>query len=143
MPQLRRYYGLFPARNIRVFIYEELFGDLEKGWDGLCGFLGISPDDRPPNFGAVYNPASGGRRSEFLHSLITKKMVAKKLITWAMTDNMKTQLRLFLDDLNKKKGADVSMSHETHIKLAALFKSDMEALEQMLGRPLSGIWLKP
>jgi hypothetical protein len=139
-PQLQRYFDAFPIQQIKVFVYEEFFENLELGWEELCNFINISPSFRPRGFGNVYNPASAGYKSKFLHNLIHEKMPIKRLTTWAMPERLKAWLRLRLDDLNKKQDKTEVISNETYSSLRNFFISDIEILGKLLNKPLKTTW---
>ena len=140
-PQLQRYYDVFPAAQIKIFIYEEFFNDLERGWKELCAFLDISSGFRPSNFGSVYNPAAAGRKSELIHNLIHKQMAVKKLVTWAIPEKTKTWLRIWLDDVNKKHDTAETLSGNMRKQLKDVFKNDVRQLERLLNKSLEKSWL--
>lgn len=139
-PQLQRYFDLFPSQNIKVFIYEEFFSDLHKGWKELCAFLEISNAHRPSNLGKVYNFSGSGRRSQLLHSSIYENKKWKKLFTWLMTEKFKTRLRLFLDDLNKQPSVEDNIPFHLQKELEGHFLADITETEKLIGRPLKQLW---
>ena len=142
-PQLQRYYDTFPASQIKVFIFEDFFGDLGHGWKDLCAFLNIDHSFVPKNLGNIYNPGSAKHRSEFLHGIVYRHLWWKRFVTPLMPQKMKAWLRQIIYDLNKKKDEDNSISPGLRRELTAAFTPDVAAVEKITGYSLKGIWLNP
>lgn len=141
VPQLRRYFESFPAEQIRVYIFEEFFRDIEPNWRDLCEFIGASPTHRPESLGSVHNPGASGVKSALIRDLVVKNMAWKKYVTWLIPRDLKNKLKLKLDDWNKRKGGSGDeLDARIKARLEIEFEGDVRGLEKMLKRSLREVW---
>src|SRR5262249_8465323 len=132
--QLSAYLECFPARQIRVFLFEDLLRDPAGVLRELCGFLevdpALAPISTPPHgaTGIVRNPLlrevwrNSGRVRRLLRPVIPPALRGR-LFAWITRD----QIRPSLDPAIRA-------------RLLRVFRSDILALQDLIGRDLSH-WL--
>ncbi|UAJ73834.1 sulfotransferase [Synechocystis sp. PCC 7339] len=76
--QIQIYYNLFPANQIRVYLYEDLRRDAQGLMQDIFTFLGINAQFLP-DFSERPNK-SGMPKNSWLHGLLTKPNVLKALV---------------------------------------------------------------
>jgi hypothetical protein len=77
-----------------------------------------------------------------LYRVIYERPWWKRLFTWAVPEKLKSRLRFYLDDLNKKHDAYDTMAAAPRQQLASEFANEVRVLERLPGRSLSDTWLQ-
>lgn len=138
--QLRRYYALFPAANIKVYLYEEFFVSGFPLFTDLCRFLGV--DDFIPETSEKFNKGYMPR-FRWLHRFINVHYghwclpVVSKIVPTVL----RNRVRAKLDSWNSVgHGAVPAMHTELRRELEARLNNDVRSLEELLGRDLSSVW---
>lgn len=130
--QLERYYQVFPASQIRVFLYDDLVDDAAALMASVYEFIGVDPGFRP-DISQRYNP-SGVPRSRRLHDLLMTaqlpRRVARRLLPADRRD------RIFRAVV-KRNLAKPELTPDLRAELVADAAPDIDRLEAMIGRDLS------
>ncbi len=132
--QLKRY-SCFGQNQIKVFVYEEFFSNLEVSYNELCDFLEISPP-------TMIRGNDQGKSNVFASP---KNKLAAKLIQW----NQKTQFfgRLFPENLRRrlkqtlmsKSAEKPPMEEAAREYLTQFYKEEVHLLEKEFNLNLS-VW---
>jgi hypothetical protein len=80
--QLSRYYSLFPAHQIRIYLFEQLVSDMRLVLGDMFRFLGVDDSFDPPDK-AVYS-ASGLVRSKAIHGGLKVLRAARPIVAKAL-----------------------------------------------------------
>ncbi len=140
---LRYYYDLFPAENIRVYLNEDLRKDPSGVAASLFEFLGVDSHyhlEAEENYNVSYIPELKALQSvrKFLLSRdSTIKNVFKPFLPEAFRQRMVQGVTSYIEKVNVKR---TPMAAETRQELVELFASDIEKLETLINRDLSA-WL--
>ncbi len=137
--QIARYDALFPAKNIKIFIFEEFFADSLPQWEDLCDFLEIDAKFRPSHGNVKYN-AAGKMRSTLLRRILRESMPWKEPVKKIIPKEMRSVLRNWIERANRIDTPLPSLDKATRSKLENVFDADVRALEKRLGRNLEQIW---
>jgi len=133
--QLARYDALFPARQLRIYLYDDLLRDAAGLVRDLLAFLEVDPSWQPDfaqrhgRTGVVRNPllAALWRHSPRARSTLgpwLPQAWRDRAYAWLMRDLVKPD-----------------MNPETRAALLRLYRADTLALQERLGRDLSA-WLR-
>jgi hypothetical protein len=134
--QLSRYYAVFPAHQIRVFLYEDFESDPASVMRDIFGFIGVDPEFAP-DFG--YRPNAGGApKNKALQDFVMKPNPVTGFVANFIPLEARRWLRDAVSNLNVEKEA---CPPAIRAQLIASLLDDIAALERMLGRDLSA-WKK-
>lgn len=133
--QLARYDALFPARQLRIYLYDDLLRDAAGLVRDVLGFLEVDASWRPDlaqrhgRTGVIRNPllAALWRHSQRARSMLGPCLPhawRNAAYGWLMRDLVKPE-----------------MKPETRAALLRLYRADTLALQERLGRDLSA-WLR-
>lgn len=130
---LERYLDAVGADRLRVYLFEELEADPVETLRDLAGFLGIDPSGFPSGGRANPGLAPRARRLNVLLERTGVKGLVRRMLPERV---LATGKRLYYgpDD-------DRAVPPELADRLRALFRPDVERLEELLGRDLSH-WLE-
>lgn len=136
--QLKRYYDVFDASQIKVVLYEELKENPVSMVQNIFDFLGVDSSFCPANIHTTYN-VSGTPRSRYLYDLIVRfttgnsrlKKTLKKLIH---EDYRKRALAIIMDKNNQK---SESLPFAVREELSRVYRNDILQLQDMISRDLS------
>ncbi len=142
---LARYYELFPAENIRVFLYEDLQQSPLKVMQDIFRFLKVDPTFTP-NVDLRFNE-SGIIRNRFLNHLYGPGGIVSKTIRAVLPESVMERLRNNLG-LQKRvltiRGKNLhrpKMDPELKKRLTLeVYEDDIRQLEKLIGRDLTH-WL--
>ncbi len=134
--QLRRYFDLFPADQIKVYLYEDLANPTEMVQDVL-EFIGVDANE-PIDTSAKYN-ISGQRRLPWLYGLVRNNQTLKPLTRSAVPVKQWNMVKKVWDALMVSRPR--SLTPREFATLAEYYQSDVRALSGMIGRDLEG-WLR-
>lgn len=132
--QLLRYYNLFDPDQIKVFLYEDL-KDASAVLSEIFGFIGVDPSYRPdvsikPNVGGI-------PQSVALHRFLATPNPVRAVLKPVLPDRLR-RLAVEVKNRNLKKP---EMPRGIRESLVELYQRDVLALQELLGRDLSG-WLE-
>jgi hypothetical protein len=135
--QLARYYELFEAEQIRVYLYEDLKEDPVGMMQDMFRHLGVN-DAFVPDTSRVHN-ASGGPKSRALQTFIQKPNPLKRAIRPFLPERMRRSVQVNLRNRNRAKPPP--MPEGVREELAEAYREDILKLQDLIGRDLSS-WLK-
>jgi hypothetical protein len=146
--QMKVFLENFDTRNILVSIYEDLRKDNQAFMRNICRFLKIRED-----FGfrfSVPNPTQGGYRFKFVNDILFPRSGYEKHapyrafdvlpVTWRY--KLRRYLFLKINNLNKKARPLPAVDRSVEERLAELYREDVLALSDYLGRDLVSLWLE-
>ncbi len=133
--QVGRYLALFPAHQVKVIIFEEFRRDPAGTYRVVSRFLGVEPDHdlrvRPVN-------PSLGVRSPRLHRLLLTPVIRKGFRRIA-SPRLRRIARSLIERVNatpQRPPFDPAL----RAQLQAEFRTDVERLEELIGRNVTSIW---
>ena len=141
--QVSHYYEAFGPEGMRVYLYEDLEGDPEGVlWD-IHTFIGVDPSF-VPDVSARYN-VSGVPKSERLHALhrflLRPNPVKAALKPFFPKGLRRRMVEGSLSTLRSRNLVKPPFPKETRRDLVEGYRADIQKLESLLGRDLSG-WLR-
>jgi hypothetical protein len=137
---LQRYFALFPAENLRVWLYDELQDDPQAFLLAVDDFLGVSPH-LPENLFDLINVSGEPRLPWLSRAVGWSKLAARRhrlnfLFEWVegigLQDISNRILRRNVQPFEHKP----ALSEADRARLAAIYRQDIEQLEGLLGRDL-------
>lgn len=131
--QLRRYYDLFPAEQIRVYLYDDLSQNVNHLLTDLFQFLGVD-DTFSPDMTSRPN-ASGIPKNKLLHSFLSKNNPVKSILRPLIPAQTRQTIRK--NNLEKP-----TISAEIRAELIDQYRDDILQLQALIERDLSA-WLQP
>jgi len=147
--QLQRFIKTLGRDNIMVLIQEELREEPEEQLQRICYFLKIRNDVSFPMAGARVNPASGSMVAHWIARVGSSlRSVAPGFYRWLLNGQVAGLLKRLITKTRGKDNAPAkavvraypNMSAEERRKLRALYRDDVKALSEMLGRDLEEYW---
>jgi Sulfotransferase family len=133
--RVQTYLDVFGQRNVRIFLYDDLVRSPERLVRELLELIDVDPR-RPIDFGKVHN-RSGKPRSRWVANLLTRPNPLRDMAKRILPSETTYMLKLRLQDLNT--GAKGTIDSRSRAYLKEFFAEDVQALQQIVGRPLS--WL--
>lgn len=134
--QLRRFTDAFGSR-VRVYLFDDLRSDPAALCRDVFAFLEVDPD-HPVDTSRVYL-RSGPPRSSALGRLLVKPFPGRRWLVRKWPHRMRV-LKQAVSQKNVT--APPPMDPETRARLTEVFRPDIERLEELLNRDLSG-WRQP
>jgi len=135
--QLKRYYKLFAASQIKVYLFEELCNDPMGLLRSIYNFLGVDADFVPD---LTKCNVSGVPKSKAFQALLTQKNPIKSAAKALLPGSLRRSLYRELKTRNL--GEKPVLSVETRHQLQALYREDTLQLQTLINRDLSH-WLTP
>jgi hypothetical protein len=140
------YFELFPKKNIRVYLYEELQSDPDGVMRNIYGFLGVDPHFIPDT-SLRYNE-SGLIKNKFLNTIYGQGGFLSRSLNAILPGSVVDKLRGNLPLKKKMLELRSKNLHKPNIdpiirnKLTFdVYGEDIRKLEKLIGKDLSG-WLK-
>lgn len=131
---LSRYYERFPPERIRVYLHDDLRADAAGLVRDLLSFLGVDPDFSPDT--ARVHGRTGVVRNRVLGELWSRSRRVRDGLGPVMPRRVSEGVRRWvLRDLERPQVAPA-----TRAQLIPVFRPDVLALEELIGRDLSA-WL--
>lgn len=133
---LTRFRAVFPAQQLRVFLFEDLLHDPQGLMAEIFRFLEVDASIRPPTttaFNATVRPRHAGLFRFFTTRNALMRFARRHSPTRLRAVAMRTRNRL----LGSKKPA---LDPELREKLIGIYRQDIEQLQDLLDRDLSA-WL--
>ncbi len=143
--QLRHYLDHFSRDQILILFYEDLCRDRDGVLDTIYRFLDIETghypgDDTRHNSGGI---AKNERLHRFVYQVLQGdnwfRSLMQRLFPESVRTRVATGIRLFEARVNLKKYDEISPEDKAY--LIDLYRSDIEELQQLVGRDLSH-WLQ-
>jgi hypothetical protein len=139
---LSRYYELFPAQNIKIYLYEELNNNVDQVLKDIFKFLNVNPEFAPDP--TIRYNQSGIVKNQFLNKIYGQKglitsgvkavfptSVVKNLKDMSFLEKIVNNLRA--KNLDKPKPDPAIWNWLTH----DVYGADLRNLEGLIGRDLS------
>lgn len=134
--QLQRYYELFPADQLRVYLYEDFSSDPQAVLADVFAFVGVDPDFEPD---VGYRPNAGGvPRSTLIQNLVMRPHLLNRMVGRFVPEELKRRLRDAISDRNVQRP---EMPGPASDRLHAELDPDIRDLQRLIGRDLSR-WLE-
>ncbi len=142
---LSPFYKLFPKKNIRVYLYEDLNQNPESVLADIFGFLGVDTSFQP-DFSVRYNQ-SGIVKNKFLDRLYGQEGIvnktAKAILPESILHKMKNNIVIqrAVNDLRSRNLKRPRMDHEIKRSLTLdVYGDDIRKLQSLIGKDLQH-WL--
>lgn len=131
--QLKTYYDLFDASQIKVYLFEDLLKDSSTVFQDIFRYLGVDDTFRP-DMSQTYNPG-GLPKNQRLGEILTNLLKKKKLI------NKVPLLRKALLRLQQANTVKFPpLSPDLRRELTSIFREDIQNLQKLIGRDMNA-WL--
>ena len=134
--QLARYHALFPAAQIKVFLYDDFRADATGVIREACRFLGVNEDFTPDM--SLRPKVSGAPRSRWLHDFLRGAHPAKSLLKGFLPAPFRERAKLRLTNRNLVRQ---EFPAPLRAELTAIFRDDILQLQDLIKRDLSP-WLR-
>ncbi|PLS83629.1 MAG: sulfotransferase [Actinobacteria bacterium] len=134
---LKRYFELFDRGRIRIYLYEELRADPLGLMREVFGFLGVD-EAFVPDISMRHN-ASGIPKSALLVSLITRRNPLKTVLKPLLPKGLRRRISVGIQNRNLTPAPP--LPPEVRKELVELYREDILALQDLIGRDLSK-WLE-
>ena len=135
--QLAKYYALFPAEQIKVYLYDDFTNNPLGVAADIFDFLGVDTNFMP-NTSQKMN-VSGAPKNKALHKIITQDNPLKSIVKQFFPQDLRKTLYKKIKSSNLGKSA--KMPIEVRTQLINLYRDDVSKLEKLIDRDLSD-WLK-
>lgn len=135
---LKRYYGLFPKNNIKVYFFEDFLNDPFIILKDIFRFLHVDPS-LTPDISIKYN-VGGTPKRQSLHNLLIKPNLIKSIIKRILPLSEKSRKNLYRKLLHFTTER-TTLPPEARRIIIDICREDILKLQEFLGRDLSG-WLK-
>ena len=134
--QIERYQSFFDDENIKVFLFEDIIGNVEEVVKEICDFVGL------PEYNFNYNiksNVSSEPRIKFIRDFIFLPSTYKKLIGKLIpSKRLKDSIMLKLYQINSKDSEKEQISLELKENIYnSFYKEEISKLESLLDRDLS------
>ena len=146
--QLKRYFNLFPKKNIGIFLLDDLKKNPVKFMQKVYQFLGADKNFVPPSIKKRENPAKK-TKNKFTRFLLSDSIssISKFLQKMHLYFIVEILRKLKVEDLiffinhkvNITNFTKPPIRKSTKMKLKRIFRKDIEQLEKLLNRDL-GNW---
>lgn len=132
--KVRSYFDVFPREHIMLLIFEEWVSDPAKTIEQVFEFLEV---DRTfsPDFEQKHNEKIAYKNLKALNFL--RKPGIKKVVEKMMPKGTRDKLK---ESLFQTDNMQIDLDAELETKLLEHFRPDVEALESITGKSLTGIW---
>jgi DNA-binding TFAR19-related protein (PDSD5 family) len=133
--QLKRYYDLFDAGQIKVYLYEDLSTDAAGLLKDMFQFLDVD-ETFLPKMSTKYN-ISGVPKNKALHNFLLKPHLIKSVLRPLLSASWRKRLSMSLSNRNLVRP---TLPEEVRKQLLEIYRDDILRLEVLLARDLSK-WL--
>ena len=146
--QLKPYFNLFPRKNIKIILLEDIKENPKKTIKEIYSFLQVDPNFIPPEIDKRSNISSKTRfiffrkfmnsLSNTVHFLESKGKTLGKILSFLKRKTKLNKLYWYLvNTLNKEKLEKEKLSPELKKKLQKTYSEDIKKLEKLIKRDLS------
>jgi hypothetical protein len=140
--QLRPYFERFPAKNVLVLFYEEVFSDPDRYLAKVFEFIGVDPDFRPAGSdtrvgGTVTYRGLIGKLVYKVASPVINHPAVQPVYRWL---RYRTGLREIFVRLFAQRSGYPDLAPETRRKLMETVGPENRKLEALLGRAVPANW---
>ena len=134
---LRRYYDLFDADQIRVYLLDDLKHDPVELLHDLYRFFGVD-DTFMPDFSQRYNVSAQNTRSESVHTFLDKPHPLKSILKPFVPTWLRRRLKATVHERNRVKP---QIEQSVYNQVQAELQEDILRLQGLINRDLSP-WLQ-
>lgn len=132
--QVKRFFDLFPANQIKVFLFDELVNDEDKVFKSICEFIGVNSAFEF-DFSEEFN--TGAVPKNKMLSALSKQNGLKRFLKNTLSGSFKKNLKkIFFKSATAMKLNDADRNF-----LIELYKTDVQKTAALIHRDLSA-WLK-
>ncbi|MEZ4864531.1 MAG: sulfotransferase [Caldilineaceae bacterium] len=134
---IRAYLSTFGTDRVKIILYDEFRNAPMHIYKEICAFIEVDETFIPD---MSYTANKGGiPRSKALHRFLTQKTIVTQVLRPFAPVNFRRKLRYYLINRNLK--TYPSLDTELRMLLTDYYRTDVEQLQQLLNRDLSG-WLQ-
>ena len=136
--QLKRFYNVFPAEQIKVILFEDLVSDPVTTVGQLYEFIGVAPDiglDPDVHANATRVPDDSNPLHRFINGEHWFRSTARKILPMPIRQNLRHRARKAFSKRPPR------MDGDERKRFLGLFADDIRQLEGLIGRDLSA-WTK-
>jgi hypothetical protein len=139
--QVKRYIDVFGRDKVHIILFDDFAKDPKEEYIKVLKFLGID-EIMPTNFDTV-NPSNAARSKALRRFILNPPDFIKAIGKVLLPHHSKRRQKVveLLHNVNTKYEKREPMKSETREKLKAIYKEDLEKLQQLINRDLSH-WLK-
>lgn len=134
--QLKRYFDLFSADQIKIYLFEDLNRDSTAIVQDITQFLGVDDNFSPD---ITRENVSGIPKNRWLQTLFTKENPIKSSLKAFVPKELRQTIAQTVQKHNL--GEKPTLSPEIRQELIALYRDDILQLQDLIGRDLSQ-WLQ-
>lgn len=140
--QLAHCYQLFPRKNIKVLIYEEMKADPRGALREIYTFLNVDSSFVPYELmGKVINPTVRSRvRGAMAIMRVLKLVMIRMGIDGQYSESLYQWLVRAVNRINTTPLAAEPVDDATKAKILMMYRDDRKKLETLLGRDLTPLW---
>jgi hypothetical protein len=135
--QLARYYALFPAEQMRIYLFDDLVQDADKTVRDMYQFIGVDENFLPEM--DIQANTSGVPKSEFVSRALNKPTPIKRIARALVPEKLRKALFARIKSSNLEKAP--KLDRDTQLKVLEVYREDILRLQDLIGRDLSA-WLK-
>ena len=132
--QLKRYFEVFPANQLHIFLFDDLSSEGLLTVQNIYRFLGVDPWFRP-DFDAPHN-VSGLPRSRVVEGLLTSRRLRAAVEPWIPRPATSWIRRLRMKNMRRPPQLPAQMRQD----LTSHFRDDIRRTSDLIGRSLEH-WL--
>jgi hypothetical protein len=137
--ELLPFYQQFPKTQIKILLFDDLVKNPQAFLQELFGFIGVRADFTPDM--SKRGREGGLPKRRWLHRLLTQDNPLRRAIAQGMKLLVPLEKRQQLrEKLVKQNIAPETLDRETHDRLIALYRDDIQQLQTLIDRDLSH-WL--
>ncbi|MDJ1181313.1 sulfotransferase [Roseofilum sp. BLCC_M91] len=133
--QLKRYFDLFDANQIRVYLYEDLIKDTTGLMKDIFQFLEVD-DSFVPNVSKKHNPTRVPK-NQTVNTLLNRPNPIKAVVKTILPMGLR---KTIADRLKEKNLGKPKLSNKLRKQLIVEYREDILNLQDLIGRDLSS-WL--
>lgn len=140
---LRKYFEIFPRKNIRILIYEEFVANPDREIRNLYEFLGVNPSFCPSNMHETIDYRARRKfYSLYLQGIINKLFALyrvspyKKYLYYSGIGPLLKSLKKLNERVESRKFKRSSLDSETKKTLKKIYEGETLAIEKITGKKL-------
>jgi len=137
-PQVTRYIDTFGRENVKVYIFEKFFKDIEKSLTDLYNFLEVDPEFKIPHY-KKYNVA-GKVRSKILRRFYSKEHILTDPVRKLVSTPLRRAIIGWLYKINSQPVTRKPLPPDTRAQIHQRFMISIHSLESLIGTNLTTIW---
>jgi hypothetical protein len=132
---LERYLHIFPARQLSVYLYDDLIHKPAELIRQAYRFIGVDENFTPKNLGQVYNQKMTFRSRHF-NQLLENLAYCWRRVLKIEPPGWMSKIALNFIDLNSRPVSHPALSRPLRLRLITEFSATIDYVERFLGRSL-------